>query len=236
MAWRVGLLMPSANAVMEGDLHRGLPHDASLHVGRMYLRDATRRSQEQMLERFAIPTAMVLKTVAPDLVLFDGAGAPCVDCRNYEQELGDEISRVTGTPVIGVRSAVLQALRRAQCHRLTVVTPHGDAFNSDVKTWLEREGFEVTAIHGMGVSYVDAALVTPEAVLGFIQSSVGPRVSAGGLFVAGTNLQAIRVLSLLEMTYEVPVMTSNLAALHEVKRRLSELRESKMAPRPQLSS
>jgi maleate isomerase len=235
MTWRVGLLMPSANAVMEGDLHRGLPHDATLHVGRMYLRDATRRSEERMLDRFAMPAALVLKTVTPDLILFDGGGAPFIERHNYEQELGEQISRLTGAPVIGMQSAVLHALRRTQCHRLTVVTSYDDSVNDRVKTWLEREGFEVTAIHGMGVSYADAALVAPDALIGFIQSSVGPRVSAAALFVAGTNLQAMRVLSLLEMTYDVPVVTSNLAALQEVKRRLSELREREMAAMSQLS-
>jgi hypothetical protein len=46
----------------------------------------------------------------------------------------------------------------------------------------------------------------------------------------------MRALSLLEMTYDVPIVTSNLAALQAVRRRLAELRERGMATSPQLSS
>jgi maleate isomerase len=236
MSWRVGLLLPSANAVMEGDLYRGLPHDASLHVGRMYLRDATTDSEEQMLEQFALPAVIALNTVTPDLIVFDGGGAPFIDGRDYERELGDEMSRVTGASVIGVRSAVVEALRRTQSDRIAVVTPNGEHVNGRVKAWLEREGFEVAAIHGMGCSYADSASVSPDAVFGFVQSSIGPRVRGGALLIMGTNLPAMRVLSLLEMTYDVPVVTSNLATLFQVKRRISELRERDLLPLPQLAS
>jgi len=235
MAWRIGLLMPSANTVMEGDLFRGLPHDASLHVARMYLRDTTARSEEHMLDRFALPAAMALKTVAPDLVVFDGSGAPLVG-RNYEGELSDQISGLTGAPVLGVRAATLDALRMTHSERLAVVTPYGDSVNCRLKAWFEREGFDVVAMHGMGLSYTESATVSSHAVYAFIQSSVGPRVRGGALFIAGTNVQAMRALSLLEMTYDVPVITSNLAVLGGIRRRLTELREREMTLALQPSS
>ena len=236
MTWRIGLLLPSANAVMEGDIFRGLPHDASLHVGRMYLRDATSRSEELMLNRFVLPAATALETVTPDLVVFDGGGAPFADGRNYEQELSDQISRVTRAAVIGVRSAIVDALRATQSRRIAVVTAHREFVNRRVKAWLEGEGFEVSAMCGMDLSYADAATVAADAVYSFVQSNIGPRVPGGALLVAGTNVHAMRALSLLEMTYDVPIVTSNLAALQAVKRRLAELREREMAAIPQLSS
>ena len=236
MTWRIGLLLPSANAVMEGDFFRGLPHDASLHVGRMYLRDATSSSEERMLDRFALPAATALETVTPDVVVFDGGGAPFVAGRQYEHELSDQIARATGAAVIGVRSAVVDALRATQSRRIAVVTPHGDSVNGRIKAWLEGEGFEVSVMRGMDLSYADAAAMTPDGVYSFVQSSIGPRVPGGALLMAGTNVQAMRALSLLEMTYDVPIVTSNLAALQAVRRRLAELRERGMATSPQLSS
>ena len=39
MSWRVGLLIPASNTVMEVDCYRSLPHDATLHVSRMHPAD-----------------------------------------------------------------------------------------------------------------------------------------------------------------------------------------------------
>jgi maleate cis-trans isomerase len=53
-------------------------------------------------------------------------------------------------------------------------------------------------------------------------------VRGEALFIAGTNYQAMGALSLLKMTYDVPIVTSNFAALQAVKRQLEDLRERDM--------
>ena len=52
MTWRVGLLIPSPNSVMEVDFYRSLPHDTTLHTARMYMPDMTVASEERMLDQF----------------------------------------------------------------------------------------------------------------------------------------------------------------------------------------
>ena len=50
------------------------------------------------------------------------------------------------------------------------------------------------------------------------------------LFIACTNYHAMSALSLLKIAYDVPIVTSNLAALQAVKRKLHGLREQRLAP------
>ena len=70
MTWRVGLLIPSSNVVMEVDFYRSLPHDTTLHTSRMYLADATVAAEEQMLDELVLPAAEAAGTARPDVVVF----------------------------------------------------------------------------------------------------------------------------------------------------------------------
>jgi maleate isomerase len=229
MAWRVGLLIPSSNAVMEVDFYRSLPHDATLHVSRMYLADATTRGEERMLDRFMSPAAMALQTILPDVVVFEGGSAAAMRGPAYERALGEQIARVTGAVSISVRAAVNEALRNTRAARLAVVTPYDDQANKRIKAGVEAEGLTVSAIHGMGMSASDSAAVTPDAIYAFVQACIGPRVPGDALFVADSNFQAMSALSLLKITYDVAIVTSNLAALQAVKRQIENLRQREMA-------
>ena len=47
--FRVGLLVPSSNTVMEVDLYRNLPPPITLHPARMYLEETTPQGEERMI-------------------------------------------------------------------------------------------------------------------------------------------------------------------------------------------
>ena len=74
MTWRVGLLIPSWNSVMEVDFYRSLPHDTTLHTSRMYAADDSPASEERMLETFVMPAAETAATVHPHVVVFGSTG------------------------------------------------------------------------------------------------------------------------------------------------------------------
>src|SRR5579871_2770143 len=124
MSWRVGLLMPSSNAVMEVDFYRSLPHDATLHVGRLHQAESETAADEEDVDRFVVPAANALAAVFPHVVVFDGGGAMGMQDGAAEQRLGERIAEATGAVAIGVRAATLQALRDAQAARVAIVTPY----------------------------------------------------------------------------------------------------------------
>ena len=64
--------------------------------------------------------------------------------------------------------------------------------------------------------------MAPEAIYSFVQAHIGPRVPGEALFIACTNYRAMSALSLLKVTYDVPIVTSNLAALQAVDKELYE--------------
>jgi maleate isomerase len=230
MTWRVGLLIPSSNVVMEVDFYRSLPYDTTLHTSRIYLADQTVAGEERMLDDFLLPAARAAGTARPDVVVFGCTSAGELRGRECDRRLCERIREITGAVPVSLVASVAQALSDTRASRVAVVTPFGDRVNQRIKAGIETEGIEVSAVHGMGISNGDVASITPEAIYSFVQSSIGPRVPGDALFLCGTNYPAMSALSLLKMTYDVPIVTSNLAVLQAVKRRLDDLREREMAP------
>jgi maleate isomerase len=230
MAWRVGLLIPSPNSVMEVDFYRSLPHDTTLHTARMFMPDMTTASEEQMLDQFTMPAAKMVRTVLPHIVVFGSTSAGLLRGKDYDREICERVGELTGAEPVSVVESVTQALLDARATRVAVVTPYTDDVNRRIKAGLEGDGIAVSAMYGMGLSAADAATVTPESIYSFVQSRVGTRVPGDALFIASTDYHAMSALSLLKIAYDVPIVTTNLAALQAVKRKLHSLREREMAP------
>ncbi len=81
----------------------------------------------------------------------------------------------------------------------------------------------------MGLSSVERIGMTSDAVYAFVQSRIGPRVAGDALLIADTTIPAMSALSLLKISYDVPIVTCNLAVLQSVKRELEDLRQKDMA-------
>ena len=228
--WRVGLLIPSPNSVMEVDFYRSLPHDTTLHTARMYMPDMTAASEERMLDQFIMPAAKMVSTVEPHIVVFGSTSAYLLRGKDYDREICERVGELTGTAPVSVVDSVNQALRDARATRVAVVTPYTDDVNRRIKAGIEAEGFAVPVIHGMRLSAASSATVTPESIYSFVQARIGARVPGDALFIACTDYHAMSALSLLKIAYDVPIITSNLAALQAVKRKLHGLREQTLAP------
>ena len=231
MSWRVGLLIPASNSVMEVDFYRRFPHDTTLHTSRMYTADATSADQEQLLTKLTLPAAEAVGAVLPHIVVFGCTNAASLHGKEYDRELCKRIGEVTGAVPVSVTASVIQSLCDTRASRIAVVTPYMDNVNRRIRACIEAEGFEVSALHGMGVPEAETGAVTPEAIYAFVQASIGPRVPGEALFLSCTNYQALGALSLLKITYDVPIVTSNLATLQAVKRELDSLRERDMMHR-----
>ncbi|MFQ5802602.1 MAG: Asp/Glu racemase [Candidatus Methylomirabilales bacterium] len=222
MTKRVGLLIPSSNTVMEVDFYRNLPASVTIHTGRMYLESTTVQGEELMLEVHAIPAAKILATAKPDVVVFGCTSAGALRGSAYDDELCQRISEVTGGRTISVIESVRRKLKATRTTKVAVLTPYVDELNRRIKASVEADGIEVVAIHGMGISInFDLALVQPSEIVEFAQQRLGTRPPADTLFVSCTNYQAVSALPLLQELYNIPVVTSNQAALEAVCRVLS---------------
>jgi acyl-CoA synthetase (AMP-forming)/AMP-acid ligase II len=93
---RVGLIVPSSNTVMEADLYRRLPADATLLTARMYLVETTPAGEAAMLDDHLPGAVRDLATARPDAVVFGCTSAGALRGNAYEAEL---VRRIAGGPL-----------------------------------------------------------------------------------------------------------------------------------------
>ena len=229
MSWRVGLLIPSSNTVMEVDFYRNLAHDTTVHTGRMYMVDTTVAGEERMLDEFTMPAAEAVGTALPHVTVFGCTSAGALRGSDYDRDLCERIAGVTNSTPVSVIASVNRALRETQAKRVAVCTPYADELNARIRASVEAEGFEVTALHGMGITNnFDIASVSADEIVDFVRSRLGARLPGEALFLSCTNWHAMNALSALKIIYDAPMVTSNLAALQAVKQQIAALRQREL--------
>ena len=108
-----------------------------------------------------------------------------------------------------------------EARRVAVLTPYIEDLNVRIKASVEDDGIEVASIHGMGISVnFNLALVEPPEILAFAREKLGARPRVDALFISCTNYQAVATLPELKKLYDMPIVTSNQAALEAVGRAL----------------
>ena len=222
MSTRVGLLVPSSNTVVEADFYRSFPASATIHTARMLLETTTVEAEEVMLDEHTFPAAHLLATAKPDVVVFACTTAGALRGNSYDSELCSRITEVTGVPTVSVIRSVQRVLGESAGSSVAVLTPYVDELNQRIQASLEDDGFNVTAMHGMGITTnFDISQVEPSAIVEFARQCFGSGPPADSLFVSCTNFQAVAARPMLQELYGIPVVTSNQAALEVVRRELS---------------
>ena len=216
MSARVGLLVPSSNTVAEADFYRRLPAAATLHTARMYLDEVTAEDETVMLDEHLPPALRDLATTRPDVVVFACTSAGTLRGNAYEEELVRRIGERTRARAISVAAAVRRAIAARGARRVGVVTPYVQALNDTIAGSLVQEGFEVAGIHGMGITAnVEIGAVEPARIAEFAGENFRS-ADVELVFVSCTNFRAFEAREQIEQDLDVPVVTSNHAALEAV--------------------
>jgi maleate isomerase len=188
----------------------------------MYMEETTPEAEAEMLDVHAMPAARAVASARPDVIVFGCTSAGALRGRIYDDSFCQQIAAETKIKVVSVIDAVRRAIRSRNGRRIGVVTPYVDDLNAKIKASLEEDGeLEVVTIAGLGITENFAiAEVTTEEIVGFATASLDPR-TIDLAFVSCTNLRALDAVEELTARLDVPVVTSNLAALEETTRRLA---------------
>jgi maleate isomerase len=216
--FRVGLLVPSSNTIMEVDLYRSLAAPITIHPARMYLEETTPEGERRMLSEEVPRAASLLKTLHPHLVVFGCTSAGALSGPNFPQEINSQIGTIVGCPVLDILTSVAEELKRIQAKKLAVLTPYSAEINQSIRISLEGMGFQVLSIEGMGIT-VNFELATPgpeEIVTFALKSPIAANAEA--VFLSCTNFRALEAMPLLQRHFRMPIITSNQATIEKIKR------------------
>lgn len=201
----VGLLIPAGNTVMEGDFHRELGARWRVHTARMQLEQVTEAAEQRMLDEEAEPAARRLRDTNPAVVAFGCTSASSLQGQEYDAALRRRLNAVSGAPVLGVLSSVIDALKDAG--PVAVFTPYVTNLGDRVAASLRAHGIAVKQVKSLGIVEIGAiAALRPAKISEMVQSMELSAVSA--VFCSCTNLRAYEARDELLATTGKTIVTS----------------------------
>ncbi len=214
---RIGVLLPSGNAVAESELRAMLPPGVSLHVTRLPLRGSSEPELMRMIEGLETASRL-LADARVDFIVFH-----CTAVSTFASHLAGEIcariESATGIPSAATADALVAALRALQATRLSLLTPYIDAVHWRENAFLTRQGFTVTSHANLGIDgNAEMARLPPLRIADWVLGH--DHRDAEACFVSCTAIRSAGTIEALERELGLPVITSNQAMVwHVLERR-----------------
>jgi maleate isomerase len=197
---------------MEPDFHRRFSGTAVVSTTRMFLEQVTREAEIRMLADDLPRAAKLIRTTAPDTVIFGCTSAGSLDGLAHDARIRRTIEEASGARTVTVLDAVMTELKRLNPRGVAVFTPYVEDLTNRVAGCVAEGGYRIVQSDGMGIrENLDIGKVTPEEIVGFVQSRLTADVDC--LFLSCTNWRAVEAIELLWRTVGIPIVSSNQAAM-----------------------
>jgi maleate isomerase len=199
---------------MEPEFWRMAPEGVSVHTSRVRLSEVTPEALRLMASE-AVRAAEELATADVNVIVYGCTSGSLLEGVEWEERLRREIRERAGVEAITTAQAVVEALRALGVRRVAVATPYIDEINSRERSFLERSGFSVVRIRGLGIVRNTDIGRQPPWVAYRLAKEVAREAgrSADGVFISCTNFRTIEVIELLEAELQLPVVSSNTASM-----------------------
>jgi maleate isomerase len=204
---KLGYVVPSWNTVVEYETTRMLPAGVSAHFSRITHTDDSPGSLRHMAEQFPAHVEL-LSHAKVDVVCYACTGASLF--RGRKDDLAD-IARLreTGTHVISVASALVEAARHFGMTKIAVAAPYEAWLIDCLVSYLEDAGFKT--LNAVGLGQQANVLHTPQAAVDLARRAW--TAEADGLVLSCGNFRALESIPEIERMLGKPLIASNSAAL-----------------------
>ena len=217
---KVGVILPSANTVVEAEFNRWAPDGLTFHGARTTVAGTPSQKSLNDMADGAIRAAGDLGTAECDLVAYCcTSGSFMVDMKQTKQAMAE----AAGCPVLTTADAVLDALNHLGIRRVAMATPYMDFITEGEVAWLAGAGYDVASYRGlcMGETVRERRAINripPEVVYRLAKDVDRPEAEA--IFLSCTAMPTLRVIDRLERDLGKPVFSSNSATFRAVLKAL----------------
>lgn len=218
--WRakIGRISPSPETVGCEEWRRALPEGVCLVETRTLIHDVTLEGLAETVTQVE-RAALELASAEVDAILQAGTAIAFFRGFGHDRELSRRITAATGIKATTSLSAVVEALRILGIRKPAVATSYIADIDARLADVLEKSGFVVAAIRGMGLRRsLDMGKVMPGETEGFARMVVNAAPDADGIFISCGNLRTFEAIEPLEEEFGIPVVTSNQAGLWQALR------------------
>ena len=216
---KLGLIVPSWNTVMEGEIQRMAGGAMSVHSMRI---PHTADTEENLLGlgTQAPGAAKLLAHAKVDVICYGCAAGGFLKGPVEDRALGEKIAAETGIPVAVSSAAVAEALRTLGAKRVSLASPYAPWLNERLRQYLIAAGFEVMAMQGLDTQNHSA--VTAERIEALIGEVDRPKTQA--IFVSCSNFPTLGIIESMERKLGKPIVASNQASMWKMLRLLRDPR------------
>jgi len=218
--WRakIGRISPSPETVGAEEWRRSMPDGVCLVETRTLVHDVTVEGLAEAVTQVE-RAALELASAEVDVTLQAGTAIAFFRGLGHDAELSRRIAAATGIRATTSLTAVVEALRALGIRRPAIATSYIADIDARLKDVLEKSGFEVAAIKGMGIQKsIDMGKVKPEETYRLAQDVARSAPGADGILVSCGNLRSFEAIEPLETDTGLPVVTSNQAGLWQALR------------------
>ena len=207
---RLGVLVPSGNAVAEPELRAMLPPEVGMVVTRLPLRGSSEAELLAMAGSLE-SAAGLLADARPDAIAFH-----CTAVSTFDPAMADGLRRrikaATGLPALATADALLAAVAKLGARRVLLVTPYIEAVHAREAAFLEANGARVVGGSCMGIdTNAEMAGISPAAIGAQARAALAAAPHADLCLVSCTAIRSGAAIGGMEAELGVPVVTSNQA-------------------------
>jgi maleate isomerase len=218
--WRakIGRISPSPETVGAEEWRRSMPDGVCLVETRTLVHDVTVEGLAEAVTQVE-RAALELASAEVDVILQAGTAIAFFRGLGHDAELSRRIAAATGIRATTSLTAVVEALRALGIRRPAIATSYIADIDARLKDVLEKSGFEVAAIKGMGIKKsIDMGKVKPEETYRLAKDVARSAPGADGILDSCGNLRSFEAIEPLETDTGLPVVTSNQAGLWQALR------------------
>lgn len=208
--FRVGVLVPSSNTVVEDYCHTDLDHNSRLrlHFGRVSVTqispDASSLAQfEETGMRAAFD---LLAEAQPDRLIWGGTAAGWLGF-DTDRHLCDLVERRTGIPATTSLLATNDRLRTLGVKCIGLVTPYGQAIEDRIVANYRAAGIDVAGSERLNITVnTEYAQVSPDRLADMAQAVAGNGAEA--IVILCTNLRGAQIVASAGKRTGLPILDS----------------------------
>jgi len=216
---RIGTIIPVSNTTNEVEFNRFKPNGVTVHFTRVPLDSNPAEDDFQAMLASANQAAVELAATGADVICY-GCTSGSMACP--ADRLIGTMENSSAKPALSTAGAILDALKALGLKRIAMATPYLDSTNEKERGFIERHGFEVAAIKGLGLGgsldkIQKISRIPPADVYAHAKSA--DRADAEALLICCTDFGTADVVQTLEDELGKPVITSNTATFWAALRR-----------------
>lgn len=222
---RIGRISPSPETVGAEEWRRAMPVGVCLVETRTMVHDVSVEGLAESVTQVE-RAARELASAEVDVILQAGTAIAFFRGFGHDADLCRRITEATGIKSTTSLTAVVEALNTLGIKKPAIATSYIADIDARLVDVLEKSGFEVAAIRGMGLAKsTDMGKVQPSGTYSLAKDVARSARGADGIFISCGNLRSFEVIEPLESDTGLAVVTSNQAGLWHALR-LARIGES----------